>query len=75
MAMHALQSSDVICCASLLFGYYAFLRTGEFVSIRAAQCITDTNGHLICISASASQAREEDNRNIQSWTIRPFVLF
>ena len=32
MAMHALQSSDVHCCASLLLSYYAFLRTGEFVS-------------------------------------------
>ena len=47
MAMHALQSGDVHFCASLLCGFYAFLRTGEIVSLTVSLCNTDTNGHVI----------------------------
>ena len=41
-ATHALQSGDVHCCASPLFGFYAFLRTKESATLTVAQSITDS---------------------------------
>ena len=47
LAMHALQCGDVPFAASLLVGFFAFLRTGEIITLRVSQCIFDANGHLI----------------------------
>ena len=64
MAMHALQSGDVHFCASLLIGFYAFLRTGEIVTLTVSQCITDINGHVILYlgqSKSGKRRGEEEH--------------
>ena len=47
LAMQALQAGDAPFCASLLLGFYGFLRTGEIISLTCAQCIFDASDHLV----------------------------
>ena len=66
MAMHALQAGDVHFCASLLIGFFAYLRTGENVNITFSQCIADSAGHLVLYSGSVKAANAVEKRSLPS---------
>jgi hypothetical protein len=47
LAMHALRRGDPAFCASVLIGFYAYLRTGEILNLCIAHCYTDRRNNLI----------------------------
>ena len=47
LAMHALQQGDASFAATILIGYYAFLRTGEVLKLKNGQCNVDRAGNII----------------------------